>query len=98
MFCHNSTIHSATKFQPYQLVYGHPLVVPTSLATNPEPQYNYDDYHCEIKKQMQESQAIARKYLLKAKNKSKERYDRTSQHQNITVGSRVLLQDKTSKN
>lgn len=47
---------------------------------------------------MQESQAIARKYLLEAKNKSKELYDRTSQHQNIIKGSRVLLQDKTSKN
>ena len=43
MFCHNSTIHSATKFQPYQLVYGHPLVVPTSLLNSPEPRYNYDD-------------------------------------------------------
>lgn len=50
MFCHNSTIRLATQFQPYHLVYGHPLVVPTSLATNPEPQYNYDDYHCEIKR------------------------------------------------
>lgn len=47
---------------------------------------------------MQESQNIARKNLLKAKNKSKEKYDRTSYHQNIEVGNKVLLQDKTSKN
>lgn len=50
MFCHNSTIHSATRFQPYQLVYGHSLTVPTSLLTTPEPQYNYDDYQYEFKK------------------------------------------------
>lgn len=98
MFCHNSTIHSATKFQPYQLVYGNSLVVPTSLLNNPEPQYNYDDYHYEIKRQMQESQEIAKKNLLEAKNKSKERYDKTVKSQNILIGSKVLLQDKTAKN
>lgn len=98
MFCHNSSVHSATQFQPYQLVYGHPLVIPTSLLNNPEPRYNYDDYHCEIRKQMQESQAIAKQFLLEAKHKSKERYDRTSHTQNILIGSKVLLQDKTSKN
>lgn len=97
MFCHNSTIHSATKFQPYQLVYGHPLVVPTSLLNSPEPRYNYDDYNYEIKKQMQESQEIARKHLLEAKHKSKERYDKTLRSQNIVVGNKILLQDKTSK-
>lgn len=98
MFCHNTTIHSATRFQPYQLVYGHPLTVPTSLLNNPEPQYNYDDYHYEMKKQMQESQTIAKQFLLDSKTKSKERYDRNLLHQNITVGSKVLLQDKTSRN
>jgi len=50
MFCHNSTIHSTTKFQPYHLVYGNLLVVPTSLLTAPKPQYNYDDYQYEVKK------------------------------------------------
>jgi len=98
MFCHNSTIHSATKFQPYHLVYGNPVTIPTSLTNEPEPQNNYNDYHHEIKKQMQESQALARNHLLKAKEKSKEYYDRNSKRQDFNVGDKVLLQDKTSKN
>jgi hypothetical protein len=98
MFCHNSTIHSATKFQPYQLVYGNPFSIPSSLTKNPEPQYNYEDYHFEIKKQLQESHAIARENLLEAKHKSKERYDKNANHRTFEVGQKVLLQDKTSHN
>jgi hypothetical protein len=46
---------------------------------------------------MQESQEVARRYLLEAKHKSKERYDKTLRSQNIVVGNKVLIQDKTSK-
>lgn len=98
MFCHNSTIHSATKFQPYQLVYGNPVSIPSSLTKDPELQYNYEDYHFEIKKQLQESHAIARNNLLEAKHKSKERYDKNANHRTFEVGQKVLLQDKTSHN
>ncbi|KAL4126714.1 hypothetical protein QTP88_010923 [Uroleucon formosanum] len=52
MFCHNSTVHTATKFQPYQLVYGNKITVPHSFTRDPEPQYNYEDYYFEMKKQM----------------------------------------------
>lgn len=97
MFCQNSTIHLATKFQPYQLVFGHHLVLLASLLNSPEPRYNYDDYHYEIKKHVQKSQEIARRHLLEAKHKSKERYDKTLRSQNIVVGNKVLIQDKTSK-
>lgn len=98
IFCHNSTVHTATKFQPYELVYSHPLTRPTSLTKEPEPRYNYEDYQYEIKRQLQEAQALARQNLLDAKNKSKMKYDITSNIQNIVVGSKVLMQDKTSKN
>jgi len=37
MFCHNSTAHSATKFQPYVLVYGYPVTIPSSLLKETEP-------------------------------------------------------------
>jgi len=37
MFCHNSKVHTATKFQPYQLVYGNEKTVPHSFTRDPEP-------------------------------------------------------------
>uniref|UniRef100_A0A2S2QW04 RNA-directed DNA polymerase n=1 Tax=Sipha flava TaxID=143950 RepID=A0A2S2QW04_9HEMI len=98
MFCHNSTVHTATKFQPYELVYGHPLTVPTSLTKEPEPRYNYEDYQYEIKRRVQEAQSLARQNLLEAKTKSKTNYDRTSNTQDIVVGNKVLLHDRTSQN
>lgn len=59
MFCHNSTEHFSTKFQPYPLVYGHQIVV-NSFTRYTEPQYNYEDYYLEMKKQMQEAHQLAR--------------------------------------
>lgn len=79
-------------------MYGHSFAVPTSLTTNPEPQYNYNDYHYEIKKQIKETQKLAQEHLFEAKRKSKEQYDKNLNQQNIDVGRKVLLQDKTSKN
>ncbi|KAL4153837.1 hypothetical protein QTP88_001670 [Uroleucon formosanum] len=98
IFCHNSTVHSATKFQPYHLVYGNSVKIPTSLTNEPEPQYNYNDYQYEVKRQMQEAQALARSNLLEAKSKSKKQYDKTAKHQSFEVGQKVLLQEKAPKN
>jgi len=97
MFCHNSTVHTATKFQPYQLVYGNEITVPHSFTRDPEPQYNYEDYHFEMKKQMQEAHKLARAELLESKHKSKERYDKSIAPLNLVEGDRVLMQDKARK-
>jgi hypothetical protein len=98
MFCHNSTVHSATKYQPYELVYGNPVAIPSSLLKEPEPRYNYEDYQFEIKKQLQESHAIAKKHLIEAKHKAKAQYDKNANNRIFEVGQKVLLQDKTSIN
>lgn len=98
MFCHNSTVHTATRFQPYELVFGQPLTVPTSLMNESEPCYNYQDYQYEIKRQIQVVQVLARQNLLEAKRKSKINYDKKSNTQEFIVGDKVLLQDRTSKN
>ncbi|KAL4088679.1 hypothetical protein QTP88_023763 [Uroleucon formosanum] len=97
MFCHNSTVHTATKFQPYQLVYGNEITVPHSFTRDPEPQYNYEDYYFEMKKQMQEAHKLARAELLESKHKSKERYDKLIAPLNLAEGDRVLIQDKARK-
>lgn len=97
MFCHNSTTHTSTKYQPYQLVYGHPITVPNSFMKNTEPQYNYDDYYSELKKNMQEAQAQAKTHLYDSKQKSKDRYDQKISPLTINIGDKVLIQEKASK-
>jgi len=97
MFCHNSTTHTSTKYQPYQLVYGYPITVPNSFMKNTEPQYNYDDYYFELKKNMQEAQAQAKTHLYDSKQKSKDRYDQKNSPLTISIGDKVLVQEKASK-
>lgn len=97
MFCHNSTVHTATNFQPYQLVYGHEIKVPNSFVRDPEPQYNYNDYYSEMKRNMQEAHQLAKRQLQDSKLKAKERYDKSTNPLNISIGERVMMQEKTSK-
>lgn len=97
MFCHNSTVHSATNFQPYELVYGNKLTVPNSFTRTPEPQYNYNDYCHELKKNMQEAHQLAKAQLQTNKIESKNRYDQTLKSLNINPGDKVMMKEKQSK-
>lgn len=97
MFCHNSTVHTSTKFQPYELVYGHAITVPNSFTRDPEPQYNYQDYGFELKRLMQEAHQQAKTNLEKSKLKSKEHYDKKIIPLKIRIGDNVLVQEKASK-
>jgi len=68
------------------LVYGNPVIIPSSLLKEPEPRYNYEEYQFEIKKQLQESHAIAKKHLIEAKHKSKAQYDKIANKKIFEVG------------
>jgi hypothetical protein len=74
------------------------VTIPSFLLKEPESRYNYEDYQFEIKKQLQESHAIAKKHLNEAKHKSKAQYDKNANNRIFEVGQKVLLQDKTSNN
>jgi transposase InsO family protein len=97
MYCHNSSIHSATGFQPHEVVFGYPLVVPTSFSRNTEPQYNYQDYQYEMKRLMQETHQMVREQQIKSKEKSKDRYDQRVHSIELKVGDKVIVQEKASK-
>lgn len=97
MFCHNSTVHTATNFQPYQLIYGHEITIPTSLNREPEPQYNYNDYYFGTKRKLQESHELAKTHLQNNKTKSKLQYDSKLTPLNIIIGDKVMVEEKASK-
>ena len=95
VYMYNSTVHSTTKFTPFELVYGFKSEVPSALRETPTVQYNYDDYVMELKGRLQSSHEIARQRLLSGKERSKEYYDKGSEIPTIQVGQKILIFDKT---
>jgi transposase InsO family protein len=70
-YCYNSTIHTSTNFTPYELVFGHKPEIPAILSRKVEPQYNYDNYIFDLKRNMQQAHEIARNNLIKKKKRTK---------------------------
>ena len=94
-YVHSATVHSATRFTPFQLLLGRPSLLPFTLKKAPEPQYNYDDYVSELRSRLQTVHHHTHNNLITSKSKSKEHYDKTSGHMKLQVGYKVLLFDET---
>jgi len=97
MFVFNSSEHRSTGKQPYQLMYGRTLKIPSACANPEEPQYNYEDYHYELKQRLQVAHEVARDRRIQQKQKTKELYDRSTNVKTFHVGDKVLIQDKARK-
>lgn len=97
MFVFNSSEHRSTGKQPYQLLYGRTLTIPSACTKAEEPVYNYDDYHVELKQRLQAAHTIAHERLKQQKHKTKTSYDKTVSEINVHVGDQVLLKDKSRK-
>jgi O-acetyl-ADP-ribose deacetylase (regulator of RNase III) len=97
MFVYNTTPHTTTDRQPYELLYGRPAEVPNSLSRTEEVRYNYDDYCSELKQRLQQAHDIARQTIVKKKVKSKTIYDRTAKPITVHVGDKVLTKWHTKK-
>lgn len=74
-FSYNTSVHSATNYTPYELVYGKKCNLPSNLSTIVEPLYNHDSYPLQLKYRLQVSQNDARKNLIKTKIIRKVNYD-----------------------
>jgi hypothetical protein len=71
VYVYNTTVHSATTFTPFELVYGLKSEVPTALREKPDAQYNYDDYLVELRGRLQSAHEVAREKLIAKKERSK---------------------------
>jgi len=94
-YVYSTTVHSATGFTPFYLLFRRPSVLPSALKKSPEPQYNNDDYVSELRSRMQTVHHHAQKNLIASKSKSKENYDKTSGEMKLQIGDKVLLFDET---
>lgn len=74
-FSFNTTVHSETKYTPYELVFGKTAKLPSNINDSVDPLYTFDNYPKELKYRLQQANADAKQNLIKAKMKRKERYD-----------------------
>lgn len=93
-FSFNTTVHSETKYSPFELIFGKQCNLPSNLQNNIEPLYNYDNYPLELKFRLQKAHNDARIKLLESKNKRKVYYDKKSHPIQCKVGDRVLLKNQ----
>jgi transposase InsO family protein len=97
MFVYNTTVHSTTNHQPYELVYGFPAMVPHTLSSPPQIRYNYDDYTFELKQKLQEAHKAARETIIASKQKSKQAYDQKQHQINVEIGDQVWIKNHQQK-
>lgn len=90
-FSYNNTVHTETKYTPYELVFGKLSNIPSNVCNNLEPLYNFDDYPKELKYRLQNACNDARNNLVESKHKRKEKFDKTSNNTIYEVGDEVLV-------
>ena len=94
-YVYSTTVHSATGFTPFELLFGRPSTLLSALKKSPEPQYNFDDYVSELRSRLQTVHHHAHRNLIASKDKSKEHYGKTSGEMKLQVGNKVLLFGET---
>lgn len=93
-FAHNTSVHTETKFTPYELVFGRACSLPNNLMKQVDPLYNYDSYPCEMKYRLQISQKQARENLLKSKHKRKNVYDKNLNSKSYKKDDLILVKNE----
>ena len=90
MFAYNTSIHEATKFTPFEIVFGKTARTPSSFPDH-EKLETYGTYLQELVLRLSEIKLIAAKNLITAKDHSKENYDRKVKPFLGNVGDQVFV-------
>ena len=88
MFAYNTSVHEANNFTPYELVFGRIARTPSSFPQG-EEMGTYGSYLRDLIVGISEIQKIAARNLVRAKQRSKELYDRKSRPLMGKVGDQV---------
>ena len=104
-FAYNATINKSTGYSPYFLMFGRSARLPIDLIFGLDPNegskkdlesapVSYKRFAESWEKSMQEAFEIVGEHSRKAGNQNKVRYDKKVRGVDITVGDRVLLQNR----
>lgn len=97
IFTMNTSISAATRYTPFELLYGFKCEIPNSLRRSVEPVYNYDDYISELRYRLQKSHEFAREKQISNKEQSKRYYDRNFNQKMYEVGDEVYVLSEKQK-
>jgi hypothetical protein len=93
---YNTTVHTSTGFQPFEILFGYPACIPSALACPPK-RYYCDDYVTELKIQFQNIWQKAKNNMDKSKRLSKRQYDKKVNFATFQKGDLVLLRSENIK-
>ncbi|KAH9640804.1 hypothetical protein HF086_001965 [Spodoptera exigua] len=93
-FAYNTSVHTETKFTPFELVFGKQANLPSNLTIHPEPIYNHESYLLELKYRLQLSQTEARENLIKSKMIRKIKYDKNCNPVVYKPNDKVLIKNE----
>lgn len=92
-FAYNNSVHSETRYTPYELVFGKLCQTPANFISQVEPLYNFNDYPNELKYRLQRACTEARENLIYSKEKRKLTFDKKSNHISYKIGDKVLVKN-----
>lgn len=94
-FSYNTSVHTETKYTPFELVFGQIARLPSNIQETIDPLYAFDNYPLELKFRIQQASEDARKNLLHSKFKRKNTYDqRSTTCVNYKPGNLVLVKNE----
>lgn len=97
-FSFNTTVHTETKYSPYELIFGKSCNLPSNLTNDVvNPLYNPDNYVLELKYRLQLASKEARNNLVSRKIERKCLYDRKCNPIEYKKGDLILLKNETGK-
>lgn len=95
-FAYNTTVHTETKYTPYELIFGQTVRLPSNLSEGTDPLYNFNDYPLELKYRLQKACSDAKNNLVASKLKRKSTHDQYQKIVHYKVGDKVLLKNNIS--
>lgn len=93
----NNTVHSETKYTPFELVFGRHSLIPCRVSQHIETLYNPDSYPLDLKYKLQVAIQDARNNLILSKEKRKCFYDRSMNNVSYFSGQKILLKNETAR-
>jgi Integrase zinc binding domain len=92
-FTYNTTVHTETKYTPFELVFGKNCNLPSNLGQPEEvdPLYNPESYPLELKFRLQTAAKEAHKNLITSKLARKHGSDKSMRPLGIIVGDQVMI-------